>query len=174
MDCDKHNISGRGAKAAYQNSLLETAVQFRSPDPISLIVKNWPLAGGVGVNCKKRKNGLLNLTSQLCIPGLRRLRWLLRLSVRRSSRSSSGRAGLRNSCVPQASRVAIGLSAIVGGVSCGASPIFAFIPEVPGVYFGKEIPQPSFLWWYAHLSVEVAIVIIFFWVMWVCTGDHKD
>ena len=161
--------SGRGAKAAYQDSLLETAVQFRSPDPILasvpksrglggfLIVPGFALAANFpslvaercfaarGLVTKRKETRLAGLTSQLCIPALllrvsRRLR-----SVRPSSRWSSERVGLRNSCVLQADRVAIGLCLVAGCVSCGAHPVFAVVQDV---HFGRVVVEPGFWSWF--------------------------
>jgi len=109
---------------------------------------------------------------------VQKLRVLRRLvSVRRSLRSSSGRAGLRNSSAPQADRVAIGLCRSWAALSCGGAASFAgdrVLPSLPGVQFGHVISEcHGFWWWYSGICVPTCFVIALFWIAWVVLGDRK-
>jgi hypothetical protein len=130
----------------------------------------------LGITTERKEPRQELLTSHPCIPGhLLRVSRLL-LSVRPSSRWSSGRVGLKScfarlvNLVPFGLRVAVAGFVLTGAVLNGTASV---IPYVPGVTFGRVIQQPSFGWWLSELSIQACFIITLFWIAWVVSGDRK-
>ena len=168
--------SGRGVSATRQVCNLENGVQIPAPDPISPPLVDGRGLSAAGSNHEQKGTIQELLTSQLCIPGHLRLVWLRLRSVRPSSRWSSGRVGLKSCFGRPANPGAVGLRVAMAGLviagcaSCGAHPVY---PIVPGIGFGRVVPQPSFWWWFSEISVNTSIAIGLFWLAWVVSGDRN-
>ena len=170
-------ISGRGVSATRIVCNDENGVQIPAPDPISLALVDGRCLSAPGMNREQKGTIQEHLTSLPSTLALRLRVSRRRRSVRPSSRWSSGRAGLRNSCAPQADRVAIGLCRSWAALSCGGAASFAgdgVLPVLPGVQFGHVISEcHGFWWWYSGICIPTCFVIALFWIAWVVSGDRK-